>query len=274
MLRGAGLTSKGAWALLKTVAAYLREWGRDLRAAWAFLTILPPRLDAPPAWPRMTRALPIVGAVIGLIQAVALIALLAAGLPVMAAALLGVLSGVVISGAMHEDGLADVADALGGANRERRLEIMRDAASGAFGVLALIFAIGAQTAALSGLAQRGAWTLLTALPVAHLLSRAAMVLVMRRLKPARADGLGHAAGRPPAALTWRILSGAALITIAAFAACCGGPRPALWALAAAGLAAWGMTRLAGRLFGGHTGDVLGATEVGVRGVVLLALAAA
>ena len=272
MLRAAGLTSKGARQLLKIEHAYLREWGRDLGAAWAFLTILPPRHAAPPVWPRLCRALPLVGAVIGLIQALALIALLAAGLPAMAAALLAVLAGVVISGAMHEDGLADVADALGGASRERRLEIMRDVATGTFGALALIFAVGLQVAALTALAHRGAWPLMTVLPVAHLLSRATLVVVLRRLKPARADGLGHAAGRPPAGMTWRILSGAALITLAAFVACCGNPRPALWALVTAGLVAWGMSVLAGRLFGGHTGDVLGATEVSVRGAVLLALA--
>lgn len=259
---------------MKTGHPYLREWWRDLRAAWAFLTILPPRHAAEPVWPRMSRALPLIGAVIGLMQALALIALLAAGLPAPAAALLAVLAGVVITGAMHEDGLADVADALGGANLQRRLEIMRDAATGAFGVLALIFAVGVQAAALTALAAQGVWALITALPAAHLLSRAAMVFVMWRLKPARTDGLGHAAGRPGAAPAWRILTGVALVIIAASIACCGSPRPALWALAAAGLAAWGMAALAWRLFGGHTGDVLGAAEVIVRSVVLLTLAAA
>src|SRR3546814_6705492 len=56
------------------------------------------------------------------------------------------------TGALHEDGLADTADGLwGGATPERRIEIMRDSGTGAYGVLALVFSVGLRTAALANI---------------------------------------------------------------------------------------------------------------------------
>ena len=100
------------------------------------------------------------------------------------------------TGALHEDGLADVADGFGGgATRARKLEIMRDSRIGAYGAiaiaLALILRVGALAAALDG----GFWRAALSLMLVAALSRAAALTPLALLPPARADGAGAAAGR-------------------------------------------------------------------------------
>src|SRR6185295_15551536 len=104
---------------------------------------------------------------------------------------------IAITGALHEDGLADCADAFGTANIDvgRRLEIMRDSRIGTFGGLALILSVGARVAAL---AEMAAGAGLLALAAAHVLSRAAIAWPLHHAAPARRDGLGAAHGRPAA----------------------------------------------------------------------------
>ena len=65
---------------------------------------------------------------------------------------------IVVTGAFHEDGLADTADGLGGGrDRARRLEIMRDSRVGTYGVVALVLVLGAQVAAVGALPPSLAW---------------------------------------------------------------------------------------------------------------------
>ena len=143
--------------------------------------------------------------------------------------------------------------------------------AGAFAVLALVFAIALQTAALTALLrEQGAAAIVVALATAHMLSRAAMALVARRLPPARAEGMGHGVARPGAAAVVIALPAALPPLLIIF-----GPAAALIGPLAALLAATpGMTWLAKKYFGGQTGDVLGATEVVTRTTMLVALAAA
>ena len=242
----------------------LVTWG-DPGAALALLTRLPaPGADhargARAAW-----AWPLVGALLGGAGALGGLACLAGGLPPAAAAGAALSVQVLATGALHEDGLADLADGLGGGpDRERRLEIMRDSRIGAFGAVALILGLGLRwslTAALLPAAP-------AALLAAAALSRAAMAAAMATLPPARPDGLSAMAGRPGAAA---ILAAGLALALAGLAA---GPAPAfLAALGAAGAAA-GVGALARSRLGGQTGDVLGAAQQAAEIAALAGLAAA
>src|SRR5215471_17523416 len=116
-----------------------------LRDAIRFLTIIPVGAsnDAPdPEWMvRSSKFFPLVGAMVGLVSAAALLVTHPLLGPVIAA-LLSVLAGVLITSGFHEDGLADTMDAFGGGwTIEQRLTIMKDSRIGTYGTLALIFAI-------------------------------------------------------------------------------------------------------------------------------------
>lgn len=254
----------------------VREWLEDFRAAVMFLTILPVAARGSvgaPVWPRLMRAFPLAGALVGAVSGAVLAAAVMAGLAPLAAALAALAAGVVVSGGMHEDGLADVADGLGGRTAERRLEIMRDPSVGAFGVMALVFAIGFQAVVLGGLITTGgALAAVAALVIAHAVSRFAALMMLAMLPAARGEGSGHRAGRPggdvviPAAIGALVVAGVA--GGAMFA-----PLALAGALACGMLAAHGVIRLCGRMLGGQTGDAAGAVEVVTRLVVLGALAA-
>lgn len=233
------------------------RWADDVRVAAAFLTRLP--LAPPPgtglaSLAGAARAFPFVGLGIGL--AAGLVYGLAAklGLPPWPGAVLAVAAQVVLTGALHEDALADVADGFGGgAGREAKLEIMRDSRIGAYGVAALVLVLVARIAALAALA--GAGPVLLALLGAGAASRAAVVGVMHWLIPARADGLGAGAGRPDR--TGTMTAGAIALVVAVLVL---GPAAGVVALLAAAAGAALVAALARRQIGGQTGDVLGATQ--------------
>jgi adenosylcobinamide-GDP ribazoletransferase len=165
-----------------------------------------------------------------------------------------------VTGALHEDGLADVADGFGGGRtREAKLEIMRDSRIGTFGALALILALLARAGAIAALATPLA--VASALVAAGAVSRAALPPVMTVLPLARADGLAAGAGRPHPTRAAAAVLVAALIALALLG------QAAAAALVAGAGAAFVVAWLARRQIGGHTGDVLGAvqqlTEIGV-----------
>lgn len=239
----------------------------DIHLAAAFLTRLPlPDLGvvAEGGLARAMRAFPLVGGAIGLIAGLVFVATHAL-LPPLTAAVLAVLVAVVLTGALHEDGLADTADGLGArGGREARLEVMRDSRTGAYGVLAIVFSVGIKVTALA--AAPSAWAGLGALVAAGALSRALIPASMQIMAPARPDGLGASAGVPDAS----IAAFAAVLGIAlTFAGLgLGAPVAVLTALALAG----GMVWLARRTLGGFTGDVLGAVCQAAEMGVLLAAA--
>jgi adenosylcobinamide-GDP ribazoletransferase len=172
----------------------------------------------------------------------------------------------LLSGGLHEDGLADSADGLAGSDPPARLAIMRDPRIGAFGALALLFSVGLRWAALFVLAQGAA--ALPALIVAAALSRTVPVVLLFWLPPARPDGLGRTAGRPSEATLLTTLAFAVLLTLPL-----AGLAAGVLALAAAGVAALLTGELGKRRIGGQTGDVLGAGQQVAEALVLLALAA-
>ncbi|HVH82197.1 MAG TPA: adenosylcobinamide-GDP ribazoletransferase [Stellaceae bacterium] len=212
-------------------------------------------------------AFPAVGAGVGMIAAIALFLAAALQLGGISAALFALVAAALITGALHEDGLADTLDGFGGGRtRDEKLAIMHDSRSGAYGVLGLIFSVGLRAAALitinspigSGLA----------LIAAHTASRAALPVMMHWLAPARADGLGATAGTPgPMAMLVALAIGI-FVAIGML-----GPIRGPVALIAAGVAVIALAALARRQIGGYTGDVLGAFQQ-IGEIVMLLVAAA
>jgi adenosylcobinamide-GDP ribazoletransferase len=247
----------------------MNDWLDDLRNAVAFLTRLPmphPQGAMPANFIRAQRVFPLVGAAIGAAVGLVCLGLRAAGLPDLAAAALALGAGALLTGALHEDGLADVADGFGGGRDvAAKLEIMRDSRLGTYGALILMVSFAAKLSALAvlpdGVVVRG-------LIAAHALARGVLPAMAMSLPYARKDGLAANAGRPDfatAAIAAALALVIALLSLPWIEAFCA-------ALLAAACAI-GMAWLAQRQIGGQTGDVLGGTEQLVETAILLLLAA-
>ncbi len=251
------------------MVATAAQAGRDVAAAVGLLTRLPVPVDAARAQARGAGAAwawPLAGVAVALICGALGAGMLGLGLPAPLVAGLVLGTGIVVTGGLHEDGLADSADGLwGGWTVARRLEIMRDSHIGTFGVLALALSVLLRWQALALLLAGGAlWGPLVA---AAVLSRAPMAALMVALPPARADGLSRSVGVPTTGVA---LGGAALALAVALVAV--GPPALALALGVAAVAA-GCGALARARIGGQTGDILGATQQVCEVAVLLALAA-
>ncbi|MGH7040452.1 MAG: adenosylcobinamide-GDP ribazoletransferase [Stellaceae bacterium] len=208
-------------------------------------------------------AFPLVGAGVGGIAALVFLIAQLLGLGDWPAALFAVLAGAALTGALHEDGLADAADGLfGGPDRERRLAIMRDSRHGTFGVVALVASILLRAAALARLGDPLHAGL--ALVAAHTVSRALLPAAMRVMRPARRDGLGAGAGTPSATQAAVALALGGAIALAGL-----GPLRGLFIIVAAAAAVAAAARLAQSRIGGYTGDVLGAFQQAGEIVMLL-----
>lgn len=223
----------------------------DLTAAFGLLTRLPvPDTGAPD--PRAAWAWPVAGLAVGAAGALAGLAGQLVGLAPGVTAALMLAVAALVTGGLHEDGLADCADGFwGGRDKARRLEIMKDSRVGSYGVLALGIVLLARWSALTALVAAGHWGVL---PAAEALSRAVMAAVMALLPNARGSGLSASHGavpRPTAALA----AGLALLAALALA---GWAAPAM--ALAAGLAAAAVAATARAKIGGQTGDVLGAAQ--------------
>ena len=234
---------------------------RDLAGNLRFFTRLPlPSADGgPPDWPRMAWAAPLAGAVIGAIGGAALIAGSDLSLPPFVCAAFAVAVLTAVTGALHEDGLADVADGFGGgATRESKLSIMRDSRIGAFGAVALILSLLIRVGAVAALLRQGPGIAFAGLVLSGASARAAALAPLALLAPARRDG----AGADAAGVTTSQLAATSL-TVVAIAFATGliwlGIVRALFSLVIAGAGAWGVSALARREIGGQTGDVAGAS---------------
>ncbi|MCC6008894.1 MAG: adenosylcobinamide-GDP ribazoletransferase [Rhodobacteraceae bacterium] len=228
----------------------------DITHAAALLTRLPLRTDpaaGPDDWARAAWAWPLVGAGLGAAAAVLGWLVHGMGAPAGFTAALVLAFLALVTGALHEDGLADTADGLGArGDRHARLAAMRDSRIGAFGVLALVLVLLARFSAIAVLIGSGAlfWALLPAGAV----SRLPMVAAARLVPPARRDGLSAGLGVPPAA------SLALAAAIAAVAAALGFGAGGLWLLFWPSLAAALVVLIARLVLHGQTGDVLGAAQ--------------
>jgi adenosylcobinamide-GDP ribazoletransferase len=220
--------------------------------ALTFLTRVPVRLRRAPDLAAAVAWFPVVGALVG-----AVVGGVAAGLaelvPPLVAAVVAVLVGVLVTGAFHEDGLADVADAFaGGWSVDERLAILDDPRHGSYGVAALAGSLLVRVAALATLGPAAA---VAGAVAAHSLARASAVGLMAVAPVARGEGLGaeYARTLPRARAVAAVLAGMGIGALAA-----GWWVVPLVAAAAAAAAVVGW--LAVRKIGGISGDVLGATE--------------
>lgn len=247
----------------------MNEWLDDLKTAIAFLTRLPvPQADGarPANFARAGRLFPVVGAGIGAVIGLVCLILRSANVPELAAATLALGCGVLLTGALHEDGLADVADGFGGGNdTATKLAIMRDSRIGTYGVLILLVGFTTKVCTLAVLPDG---VIVPGVVAAHALARAVLPAVAMNLPYARSDGLAAGAGRPDLSI---VVTAAAIAVLLAllllpFVA-------ALYSTLAAVVGAAGMALLARRQIGGQTGDVLGATEQVAETFILVLLAA-
>lgn len=244
----------------------VRLW-YELRLATRFLTRLPVltlEFAGHTSLAAASWAFPVVGLAVGIIGAIALGLAHGLGIPADVSAALALAAMVVVTGALHEDGLADTADGFGLiGDTERRLAAMRDVRTGAFGITALIVVFALRWSALGSLGAEDGVALIAAATI----SRGVLPYVMCAVPNARTDGLSAGAGRPELRLALWALAIAAIVALFAF-----GFGGAIAALVVAGLIAAGLAVLARRLIGGQTGDVLGAIQQIVEAAVLITAA--
>ncbi len=236
----------------------IRRIAEDIALAATFMT----RLPVPCGWIRKERklaealwAMPLGGGLIGVLGGGLVIGSETMGVAPGLGSLIALAVMTIATGALHEDGLADFCDGIGGGHSvEQRLEIMRDSQIGTYGTIALILAFVTLVTVMEHLLlSLGAWHLLVIIIAAAALSRSSSAMIFALLPPARNDGLavffGHP-GRMNLALTliWPASASIALL---------GWHAAAL--ITAALLTALTVSAIAYKYLGGYTGDVLGAT---------------
>lgn len=262
-----GRYQKGRLIFVKRVLA-------DLRMAFCFLTRLPVswpkdknRKDSERPLADAVWAFPVVGLKLAIIIAGLLYLLSSIGLPPVLLALFAVFGMILLTGALHEDGVADVADGFGGgAGRDGKLKIMRDSYVGSYGVLALIFTVGLKTSFLAILFL-GSFSLgVAAMVSAAVLARGTVPLLMAFMPLARSDGLASSAQKAGLfpSLVALFLALATALFLLPFGLDFLATLVALLMTLAVG-------RLAQKQINGYTGDVLGASVVAAELAVLLTI---
>lgn len=237
----------------------------ELRLAGMLLTRVPMGTlrDPVPDLPDARWAYPLIGLGLGIVMGALACIASALGFHYGITALLVVAFGVLLTGGLHEDGMADLADGFGGGHtRDRRLEIMRDSRIGSYGVLALGLTLALKAQAMFAVFSAG--SVLIPLLAMATMSRFFMLAVQEVLPPARSDGMGFKAHQKGG---WRIWVGFAV------AACVGGflGFASLLVFAAMAVATAALAWQAKRLIGGQTGDVLGAVQLAAECAGWLAL---
>ena len=224
---------------------------------------------------RAVRAFPFAGVLI-VLPAAALAAILSAlHAPPLLNAFATLALQVLVTGALHEDGLSDSADGIGGGkDRDSALAIMKDSRVGSYGAVALVLSFGLRAAAIAALAAALKPSALgMVLLAAAAASRTAMVWHWSLLPPARRDGVAASVGEPEGSATlFALISGVVLAALLLL------PHGTVFSfalsLAAAAVAVLAFNRTAMRKIGGHTGDTIGATQQLAEMSVLFALALA
>jgi len=236
---------------------------RSFRAAMSFLTVLPVANADGSAGERLGRAyFPAIGALVGLVAALASVAAGALTTPLLGGAV-AVAVLCLLTGAIHLDGLADTADGLlASGDVERRLSVMRDPRLGSYGVTAIVVVLLLEVAAIAAMSPERA---IAGLVIAGALSRLATLSVITFVPYVRSTGLGVAAWdtrRRGLDLSFGALT-VAIVCLLDW-------RRALLALPVVALAALAVVVLARRRIGGATGDVCGATaELGQLAALLV-----
>ena len=245
---------------------------KTLALAVHFLTRIPTPFDVDYSPQRLldaSRYYPLVGAIVGIVTAAAYFVTDLA-LPTTIAVLIATAATALLTGAFHEDGLADTFDGISGAyDRARSLEIMTDSRIGTFGALAIIIVISTKIATLSSLSDTT--TIITGLIAAHIISRTSTVIVMATSRYAKADGIAGPQDQPLRPINTIIATLTGLTTIAALALILS-PTAALLTTAGA-ITGHILIRLYFQpKLKGHTGDTLGATQQITELAIYIALA--
>lgn len=248
---------------MKNFLTRLHQYRIDAIVALRFFTRLPwislpgdQDSSDPSALARALGMAPLIGIGIGVLAGVVIEMASAKALAGMPAALLALLTVTLLTGGLHEDGLADTADGFGaGRDRARALAIMRDSRIGTFGVVALIFSFGLRASALSAVPAHEA---AMAFIAAAALSRALPAGIVAALMPARTEGLGSAAGAGSETAAGRSIMAALIAFVGAVVAI--GFVAAVWSFFAALCVGIFVSVLARHRLGGYTGDVLGAAQ--------------
>lgn len=237
----------------------------DISAAFRFLTRLPlPDGEKAPSASSVW-AFPIVGMVLGASAGLLAWFLAWIGVPRLGVGALTIGYLVLITGALHEDGLADCADGFGGGkDKAGILAIMRDSSIGTYGALALMIVIYLR---ITGVASFGGWNFVLQLTAVGGMSRALMGGLMFALPNARSDGASAGFGKPSAASAGLGLA-IGLVGAIAMTGISGALLVGIMALPALGL-----MMLAKAKIGGQTGDVLGATQQSAEAIGLMAAVA-
>jgi adenosylcobinamide-GDP ribazoletransferase len=229
---------------------------------------------AMPDFSRAARMVPIVGALLGLLGALVLVLSANLGIAPLPAATIAIGFLVLITGAMHEDGLADLCDGFGGgANVEHKLEIMKDSRLGSYGGAALVLSLLMRVGTLAGLVATDLRLACAVLIAAGAVSRTAGLLPLVLLPPARAFGAGFAAARASRLEGFPVAAALAL-TCACLPLLTGASLThVICACTVAALAAYGISAFAQRQIGGQTGDVAGAAQQAAEIAMLLVFSA-
>jgi adenosylcobinamide-GDP ribazoletransferase len=252
----------------------IAESGEQIRLAISFLTVIPVINGASASDEKAVAAsfgwFPLVGFGIGAALCVEDFALGYVFSPAFRSVLV-VMTLAIVTGALHLDGLADTADALGaGRDRARALEILRDSRIGSFGAIALFFALALKVLALAKLAGAMRYA---AIYLAPGLARYTMVMIAQRLEYMRTEGAGAALlvssdddyeGR-----SWNELIACATVVIAVLPAI---SIKALGACVVTVAATLLLRAFYQRWIGGVTGDLIGAAGEIVETAVLIAFA--
>ncbi len=248
---------------MKNLLTLLHQYRTDAIVALRFFTRIPlislPGEQDQPDPSALARALgmaPLIGIGIGVLGGVVIETVSANALAGIPAALLALLMVTILTGGLHEDGLADTADGLGaGQDRAKALLIMRDSRIGTFGVLALIFSLSLRASALAVMPAHEAGMAFIA---AAALSRALPAGIVAALTPARDEGLGSAVGAGAETAPGRSIMAAVIALVGAVIAI--GFVAAVWSFLAALCVGIFVSVLARHRLGGYTGDVLGAAQ--------------
>lgn len=256
-----------SWDQVDVVRQSFGRFFADTAACARFFSRLPlPPVNsmddpsAPPDFRRISRAMPLAGVLTAIPAASAGLLLGYTHLPSMAIGILVVTISAIVAGALHEDGLSDVADGFfGGYTVDRRLEIMKDSRIGAFGALALVLSIGLRVVLVGELWRRlGPADAALIYLSTEAISRLILVWQWQLHPLARPEGLAARFGKPGGgALSQATLLTAALLVPAAVVL----PVSALAAgFLCTAIAGFALGRLALKKIGGVTGDVLGAIQ--------------
>ncbi len=215
----------------------------------------------PPPFARACRMLPVASLLIALLPAIVLLLLGRTALPSLFIAVLVIAISLAVTGALHEDGLADTVDGFGGGGDiARKLAIMKDSRIGAYGTAALVLALTARAALLAALLGHSPVIATTSLIAAAILSRTLSLGLFAALPAVRADGVASAVGKPQTRAT-AIAGGLTIALTLLFTLPGLGAARVCLGFVVAMLVTIGLGFVARRQIGGQTGDVLGAAQV-------------